>query len=174
MVSVLDRAPRNLGRPTTARAVPDGAAPGRFGADPASVAAARRFVREALDGQIADEMDMDIVLLLVSELATNAVIHAQTEFDVVVDARRDGVRIEVTDVGDGCPSPLHPRLDGDHGRGLALVAGLATRWGVVLRGESKSVWFELRCPTVANDRRPRVRMPWRRKALSSELRTPRR
>jgi anti-sigma regulatory factor (Ser/Thr protein kinase) len=149
------------------RAVPDGAAPCRFGADTASVRAARQFVRKALEGRIVDEMNMDIVLLLVSELATNAVMHAQTEFDVVVGARRGGVRVEVIDVGGGCPSPVHPLPDGDHGRGLALVAGLATRWGVVLREESKSVWFELRCPTSRTEgarRRQRVRMPWRKGA----------
>lgn len=142
--------------------MPEGAAPRHFEADAAAVRAARAFVREALEDQIVDEMDMDALLLLVSELATNAVIHAQTEFDIVVDVRRDGVRVEVSDVGDGCPSPVHPLPDGEHGRGLTLVAGLATRWGVVLRGESKSVWFELRCRTAPGDRHRRGRMPWRR------------
>ncbi|MBV8386288.1 MAG: ATP-binding protein [Acidimicrobiia bacterium] len=142
--------------------MPDEAAPCHFRADAGAVRAARAFVREALEGQIVEEMDMDAVLLLVSELATNAVLHTQTEFDVVVDVLADGVRVEVTDVGDGCPSPVHPLPDGEHGRGLTLVAGLATRWGVVLRGESKSVWFGLRCPTTAGDRRRRGRMPWRR------------
>lgn len=147
------------------RALPDGGPPCHFVADPGSVGAARRFVRKALDGQVVDETSMDILLLLVSELATNAVIHAKTDFDVVVAAQRDGVRVEVVDIGDGCPSPMHPRDDGDHGRGLTLVAGLATRWGVILREQSKSVWFELRCRTAAPQsarRRARVRMPWRR------------
>ena len=166
-MSVLDHAPRALGRQAMARAVPDGVARRRFGVDPASVGAARRFAREALEGRVVDEMDMDVVLLLVSELATNAVLHAQTEFDVVVGARRGSVRVEVIDVGDGCPSPAHPLPDGDHGRGLTLVAGLATRWGVVLREQSKSVWFELRCPTRRAEsarRRQRVRTPWRKGA----------
>ena len=80
-----------------------------------------------------------------SELATNAVIHAQSDFSVVLHACGGGVRIEVCDGSSVAPilrdltSVVAPS-----GRGVALVAKLATRWGSESTYEGKTVWADLR------------------------------
>lgn len=85
----------------------------------------------------------ELAALLASELATNAVRHAQTSF--VVRVRLDGnhVRLEVEDGGsDIARMPTNPSMDGA-GRGLQLVAGLTRHWGVELNPDGKTVWCEL-------------------------------
>ncbi len=114
----------------------------RFEPMPQNVRAAREFVADAL----ADEGyrgDADTVLLLVSELATNAVRHAHTPFEIVVDVQDDGVRVAVIDE-DGAHPPLvqQPRPEDTNGRGLLIVDELAARWGSDrVDGHSKAVWF---------------------------------
>lgn len=82
--------------------------------------------------------------LVVSELVTNAVVHAATPVDVEAIVRRHGVRVEVAD---GSPHPPVPRayegLAGT-GRGLRLLEELADEWGVQPHPRGKTVWFELR------------------------------
>lgn len=85
---------------------------------------------------------------LVSELATNCVIHARTPFTVQVVERRDAVRVSVTD-----SSPVQARvrrhsLDSTTGRGLRLVASLATAWGAEGNRNGKTVWFEVSTQTT--------------------------
>jgi two-component sensor histidine kinase len=120
--------------------MPDAQATSRaFPAELSSVAAARRFVRAALDGLPDDRRDG--LTLVVSELATNALLHAATGFEVTV--RWNGsVRI---DVSDGSPTmpvrrPATPREV--TGRGLQLVEELCSRWGADARDGGKSVWCE--------------------------------
>lgn len=141
--------------------------------------AARTFVRTALTGRSAaeafapvalDERSIDDAVLLVSELVTNAVLHAGTRVEVVcrlqpgdatadegdttgqpdeapcpADApRRPGIVVEVAD--------LHPastvyggpetRRRG-RGRGLQLIGALAEAWGVTYHRTRKAVWFRL-------------------------------
>lgn len=109
---------------------------------PASVSAARRFVVNAL-------LDLDIegpcddAATLVSELATNAVLHARTPFTVEVSLDEGSVRISVLD-----HSPSVPRLrdygtGATTGRGIRLVDTMSTRWGVQQDDDGKHVWFEL-------------------------------
>jgi two-component sensor histidine kinase len=91
----------------------------------------RQFVRD-LEWSEDDESDMRLSLL-VSELATNAVLHARTSFAVRVTMTAKAIRVSVTD-----HSFLHPT-----GRGLHLVDSLSDRWGVLLEPPGKTVWFEL-------------------------------
>lgn len=83
----------------------------------------------------------DVARLLVSELATNAVIHAHSPFRVSV--HRDGprTRVEVYDTGAGepCVRPLDPAAS--NGRGLQLLGALAESWGIDRNCVGKSVWF---------------------------------
>jgi serine/threonine-protein kinase RsbW len=85
--------------------------------------------------------------VLVSEVVTNAVLHAQSGADhpVRLTAEADGtrLRVEVEDSGSGIPEAMRelPTPTATSGRGLAIVRGLADRWGVV-RDPSR-VWFEL-------------------------------
>lgn len=116
-----------------------------------SVAAARAFVRDTLQGWGHGEV-VDDAVVLTSELVTNAVIHAGTAADVLCLRSEDGVRVEV---GDRYPEREVPMqgtgqgfasLDRENGRGLLLCAALASRWGVEYTPTRKHVWFRLDLP----------------------------
>lgn len=105
-------------------------------------ASARRALK-GLSGRVSDGRLRDVVLL-VSELVTNAVRHAageQVRLIVTLDDR--ALRVEVHDPGEGfelrqpVPDPARPS-----GWGLYLVAELADRWGVD-RAPRTLVWFEM-------------------------------
>ncbi|MFJ9040193.1 ATP-binding protein [Streptomyces sp. NPDC102406] len=110
-----------------------------------SVPAARAFTAWALDDWHAIER-LDDVLLCVSELATNALLHGVPpgrgfRLHIAMCAHRV-IRVEVHDSGDGTVAPSAPRAEEEHGRGLLLVAALADKWGVGERDPGKSVWCE--------------------------------
>ncbi|MFI1756775.1 ATP-binding protein [Streptomyces sp. NPDC020571] len=114
-----------------------------------SVPAAREFAREALaDWGVRGRAD-DVVLC-VSELATNALLHGVPPgrgFLLRLLPCGDGVRVEVHDSGDGVPAvPLDPGGSDEGGRGLLLVSELADKWGVTEREPGKVVWFECAVP----------------------------
>ncbi|GAB2813027.1 ATP-binding protein [Streptomyces chlorus] len=121
--------------------------------DPAEVGRARRWARSRLAGSgiAADEPLAETLILLVSELVTNAVVH--TGCPAVLRLSLPGatageatVRLEVADRS--CRAPVPRCVDGDAtgGRGLALVDGLADRWGWSTDGVGKRIWCELdRC-----------------------------
>jgi anti-sigma regulatory factor (Ser/Thr protein kinase) len=116
----------------------------------ASVPVARRFVRARLEDSAADgSADLDTAALLVSEVVTNAILHARTTVTLTVDIAEDVVRITVRD-----GSPVLPRAHpfaptSATGRGMLLLDRLAKRWGVdadpVTGG--KVVWFEVGEPS---------------------------
>jgi len=111
-------------------------------ADPASVGRARLFCATTLEGWGADTELVATCSLLVSELASNAVLHARTPFTVALE-HRERLRVEVLD---GDPRPPHPcdyRVDALSGRGLHLVEALARASGTTTSAGGKSVWFEL-------------------------------
>jgi PAS domain S-box-containing protein len=116
----------------------------RFAASPVSVGQARRFLQEALPARFLE--DSDGVVLMLSELATNAVLHAETPFDVTVALGPDGanVRVEVDDGADRYPVPLEPDVGAPHGRGLHIVGALADAWGIEMHHgrPGKTVWFQ--------------------------------
>ena len=87
------------------------------------------------------------LLLLTSELVTNAVRHGGAEesdrIGMAVWATTDGVGVEVTDAGTGFqPTARAADADEPGGWGLVLVESLSERWGVV-RDQRTHVWFEL-------------------------------
>jgi anti-sigma regulatory factor (Ser/Thr protein kinase) len=90
----------------------------------------------------------DDVLLCVSELVTNALLHGVPPgrgFLLRLLPHADGVRVEVHDSGDGVPTvPLAPGgpEENEGGRGLLLVTELADKWGVGERAPGETVWFE--------------------------------
>jgi anti-sigma regulatory factor (Ser/Thr protein kinase) len=100
------------------------------------------MVHETLDGDESESRDA--VVLIASELATNAVLHAGTPY-VVELSLGDAVRIEVTDSGPPAPflRPVRGPFDVDGGRGLAIVAELASGWGVDWLDGCKVVWAEV-------------------------------
>ncbi|MFE2377561.1 ATP-binding protein [Streptomyces sp. NPDC059398] len=108
-----------------------------------SVRAAREFTRSALtDWEAAGRADE--VLLCVSELATNAVLHGVPPgrgYRLQLRSYGDGLlRVEVHDSGDGVPRIA--AVADETGRGLLLVEALADRWGVSSRSPGKTVWCE--------------------------------
>ncbi|MFG2130967.1 ATP-binding protein [Streptomyces sp. NPDC048751] len=111
-----------------------------------SVPAARRFARDALaDWEIGPRADD--VLVCVSELATNALVHGVPPgrgFLLRLLPYDGGVRVEVHDSGDGVPAVPHGEggEPAEGGRGLLLVAALADKWGVGPRAPGKIVWCE--------------------------------
>ena len=116
----------------------------RFDQDTQTPRAARRFVAQALSGWDSDEDLTDTVNLLVSELVTNAVLHAGSEVEVMVRLTATAARIEVTDASGDSIAPRDATSEEDSGRGLALVGSLAQRWGVrPAAGGGKTVWFEV-------------------------------
>ncbi|WP_060881393.1 SpoIIE family protein phosphatase [Streptomyces scabiei] len=122
-----------------------------FAAVSRSVATARSFVRDTLQGWgFADIVDDAVVLT--SELVTNAVVHAGTSADVLCLRADDGVRIEVADRYPEREIPLqgsHVNMgspDREGGRGLQLCAAMASRWGVEYTSTHKQVWFQLDLP----------------------------
>jgi len=108
-----------------------------------SVARARTELSDAMAPEL-DEEELDTLRLLVSELVTNAVRHADGAEPVEVHAHWDGeVRIEVSDYGPGfTPKPRFGRLDEPGGFGLFLVGRLADHWGVET-DNGTTVWFVL-------------------------------
>ena len=108
-----------------------------------SAAGARRFVAAALRRWGCSDDFIELVLLLTSELVTNAYRHAGTETRVSVRLDDDCTRVEVRDVGRGEPE-LRP-LDTDRvdGRGLQIVDALSDRWGYHSNAGGTAVWFEL-------------------------------
>lgn len=123
----------------------------RFPAVPSAVPQARRFARR----HVGDPAAVDQALLLVSELATNALEHAGTAFEVTIVVGAGAVRIEVADGSYQPPAVERRALDDEGGRGMRIVEGLAAGWGVGPRadGEGKVVWCELPLtpPAVAED-----------------------
>ena len=112
-----------------------------------AASAARRAVL-AGDGAVPTSVREDI-LLLVSELVTNAVRHAGVGPDqsLRVELRRAPrrVRVEVAHPGNGFRhKPPRPSSDADGGLGLVLVDRIADRWGIAGRAADTRVWFELR------------------------------
>ncbi len=135
-------------------------------ADHSSPGAARSAVRAvAVEAGLTDVLDE--ALLLTTELATNAVVHARTELEVDIVADADTLTVCVMDFRTG-PLTMRHRSAGtagkrraggaggsvevdERGRGLLLVDKLASSWGTVHHPGGKGVWFRLTRPgaTVA-------------------------
>ena len=114
----------------------------RFALSRGAPAAARRFAAEVC----GDRPDANEIAVLVSELATNAVSHARTAFEVtIIDLEAGGLRIEVADGSGRTPRPSVAGLDpsAEWARGLWIVDVLSSKWGFTTTREGKSVWVEV-------------------------------
>lgn len=122
-------------------------------ADPREVGRARRWVRARLAGSgISEDGALgETLILLVSELVTNAVVHAgcPAVLRVLLPQRSAGgggrsvVRVEVADGSGRGPSRRQANGEDVNGRGLELVDGLADRWGWNAEGQGKRIWCEI-------------------------------
>lgn len=119
----------------------------RFDRGPTAAQSARNALLaldERLDGPVLDD-----IRLLVSELVTNAIRHADAphggEVEVDVTIVNERVHVEVADPGAGFdPQPRDDEMSRPGGWGLYLVDRIADRWGV-MRNRMNRVWFELDC-----------------------------
>ena len=94
--------------------------------------------------ELANEVgvDADAAELLASELATNAVIHANSAFEVRVADDGETFRVEVVNDAPEMVAAMREPSDGS-GRGLHIVNAVAHRWGTDVMDGEKVVWFEL-------------------------------
>jgi anti-sigma regulatory factor (Ser/Thr protein kinase) len=109
-----------------------------------SVAEARQFALRAA-GEASSELG-DALKLLVSELATNSVVHAASEFSVRILRSANQIRVECSDADDAAVQVQHPAPSDTSGRGMYFVMRFAHNWGVdpAAAGKGKTVWFSLR------------------------------
>lgn len=114
----------------------------RLAADLKSARDARTFVDEVLARWDAEDA-IDVVVLLVSELVTNAVLHAGSEVDLSVRLLPDVVRVEVVDTSPVIPQPIDADEEDTSGRGLAIMDAMAAAWGIDPLPDGKRVWFEV-------------------------------
>ncbi|WP_445548306.1 ATP-binding SpoIIE family protein phosphatase, partial [Frankia sp. CiP1_Cm_nod1] len=115
-------------------------------AEPESAVRARSVVGRVLTGRrlaaVADD-----ALLLVSEVVTNAVLHARSDLVLRVHQEGDRLRVSVDDrEGTRMPRRRTSGDDRESGWGLMIVDVIARGWGVETTGDGKRVWFDLAIP----------------------------
>ncbi|WP_308307686.1 ATP-binding protein [Streptomyces sp. ISL-10] len=104
----------------------------------------RRLADGFLAGLHVPPAAREDALLIISELVTNAIIHALPPAALLVLSMPCSVlRIEVTDGGPQPHRPPHAHPQEEHGRGLTIVAALATRHGTVTHERGATRWAEL-------------------------------
>lgn len=112
-------------------------------AEGGSCARARQLVREAATSWDLSEDLADDAQLVVTELVSNGIDHAEGPLELTVRRTNKGMFIEVCD-----RSPLLPQVrpvdpNSARGRGMQLVAALSARWGTEPNAHGKAVWAEL-------------------------------
>ncbi|MFE7902558.1 ATP-binding protein [Streptomyces sp. NPDC057424] len=147
-----------VGAPSGAAPPPGGPQVRRlsFGDESGVVPLARDFARQALyawgwlPAASADQRAAaEDVLLVVSELVTNACLHAEGPDQLRITCDNKVIRVEVTDRGTGQPAPRTPHRAGrPGGHGMFIVQRLCLDWGVVRTPgvSGKTVWAELGAP----------------------------
>jgi anti-sigma regulatory factor (Ser/Thr protein kinase) len=135
-------------------------------AGPAAPAEARRQVLAAIYAWDIP-VDLDVALLLTSELVTNAIRHAAGEtITLTITCVCGQLRVDVHDTSRTMPVILAAPADAEAGRGLMLVASLSTDWGVHRTRSGKAVYFTLEfqsdLPDVdgGGDRHPQGDRAW--------------
>lgn len=101
----------------------------------------RAFVSETCSTFGLPEQLSDSARLATSELVTNSIEHARTSVEVTVNLDENGLRISVRDYSVALPEQRQLDNTSGRGRGIALVAQLCDRWGVLPHREGKTVWL---------------------------------
>ncbi len=107
---------------------------------------ARRLIALVLEQWGVHDVDaIDGATIVVSELVTNVLVHCDDggPLTLAVDAHEDGLRISVTDRGAAVPAQREAEPTDESGRGLGIVAQLATRWDVEAAADGKRVVVDL-------------------------------
>ncbi len=117
-------------------------------ADTAAVATARHRIEDLLP-RLDRPYESDVVILLTSEIVANAVVHGRSPIELLVWETPRSLRVEVSDDGDGiapAPGTMPAEARAERGRGIAVVNGLADRWGTERSHGRTTVWFECDAP----------------------------
>jgi anti-sigma regulatory factor (Ser/Thr protein kinase) len=127
-----------------------------FDPDGGAVPSARAFAREIAHAWGIESEDTAFLIgLVVSELATNAVVHAHTPFTVALATENGAVTVEVSDNDPRLPALRAPAPMALNGRGLVLIDQVSRAWGTrPVPGGGKVVWAELRCPLLGSEEPP--------------------
>ncbi len=126
-----------------------------FSSDMRSVSVARRFLKETTEAWGASNYTFGAPLVL-TELATNAVLHARTPYEVHLSLDAAQLVVEVQDASPRLPRQRKYETDSATGRGLRLVAALCEDWGAKATTAGKVVWAAVRTDeqnAVARNRR---------------------
>jgi anti-sigma regulatory factor (Ser/Thr protein kinase) len=112
---------------------------------PDSVPKARYVVRSTLQAWEYEDDVIEPSLLIISELATNAVVHATDSpiFKVICELRESILTVGVIDFDERLPVKYEATEDDEGGRGLLLIESLADDWGTTVHGHGKLVFGRL-------------------------------
>lgn len=103
----------------------------------------RQFVRAQLDDHQIDDQATDLVILLVSELISNALTHGPPPLCLQVLVAENRVRLEVHDSNPAPPVLGRPDFEAEHGRGMWLIDTLSSKWGHRPQPPGKIVWLDV-------------------------------
>ena len=126
----------------TSRGTGHGSFKVRLPPQPSSVGDARAHVRRLLDEADRDDL-AETAVLLVSEVVTNALLHAGTDIDVAARLDDKGLRVEIGDGSPHLPSRRRYGAAAGTGRGLLMLESLVDDWGVIRHRTGKTVWFRV-------------------------------
>ena len=112
-----------------------------FRGEAAELGAVRQFVVDTLL-RWGHDRHLENASIVVSELATNAILHARSDFIVSMSSRDGSVRLAVRDASTELPLVRAPSQSTMSGRGLLLIGVLARRWGTEILGDGKVVWVD--------------------------------
>jgi len=141
---------------------------------PSSAGEARRLLRDALPGESSEEA-VDAAALALSEIVTNALVHAGTPMRLRVILAPSAVRVELADGSVHLPLPRDYSQAAGTGRGLHLVTEVVDQWGAHHDDYGKVVWFEITDPLPppgqpgATPQVPSARRPTSRSNVRVEL-----
>jgi anti-sigma regulatory factor (Ser/Thr protein kinase) len=121
-----------------------------FESQPSALADVRAFVRSACPG--LDDRDLLTLLIVVNELASNAIVHTAGGFRVELRTLPGAVRVEVHDPGTRLPELRRAGPDDPGGRGLQIVQALSSAWGSIPERGGKLVWAEIPSPSKDPER----------------------
>ena len=111
--------------------------------DPHSAGVARGALERYCRDRRVPAVLTEVGILAMSELVTNAIIHAGTPALVLAEYDGDNLTLAVADGADTAPVAMPPDDDREHGRGVAIVEELGATWGIRRTYLGKVVWVNL-------------------------------
>ena len=114
--------------------------------EPSGAQAARRFTAATVRRWSLPEPLIRDATLIASELVTNAIVHGEPPIVLRIRRTRHELTLEVSDQASAMPRKLKATAEDLHGRGLAIIAGMSSRWAARPDGHGKVVWSALTIP----------------------------